>query len=143
MTYEFGTNEIDEEVILDAVTYQIEGSYTNVLDCEEKDGRSNVIISDDEITFEINSVYYGNDFELTLTDQKILDELEAELYNLIYKYRNIFTQKLKDKERPGALELSIDTSESKPIQQKPYRYSVKEQENIKEQIIDQLVLIQL
>lgn len=83
MRYEHGTHELDEEVILNAVTYQVDGSYTNTLDHEETDGRSNVIVSEDVINFEIDSVMYGEDFEITLTDQKILDELESELYNLI------------------------------------------------------------
>ena len=83
MIYEHGTHELDEEVILESVTYQIDGAYTIDLDYQEEDGRSNVIVSEDIINFDINSVMYGQDFELTLTDQKILDELEAELYNLL------------------------------------------------------------
>ena len=81
MTSETGTHQLDEQLILDAVTYQIDGSYTN-LDHQETDDRSNVIFTEQETIIEIESVTYGEDFEITLTDQKVLDQLEAELYNL-------------------------------------------------------------
>ena len=83
MKYEHGTHELDEEVILNDITYQINGEYTNVLDHEETDGRSNVIVSEDAIIFEVESVFFGDDFEITLKDQQILNELESELYNLL------------------------------------------------------------
>jgi hypothetical protein len=82
MTYEHGTNQLDEEVILNDITYQVNGEYTNLLD-EETDGRSNVIVSDESIRFEVELVFFGDDFELPLTDQNTLRELETELYNLL------------------------------------------------------------
>ena len=51
MNYEHGTHELDEEVVLNDITYQINGEYTNVLDHEETDGRSKVIVSEDAMIF--------------------------------------------------------------------------------------------
>ena len=79
---EYGTHTIDQEITLNDVTYQVDGIYSKVLDHEETDERSNVIFSDDDIIFNIETVTFGEDFELTLTDHKVLGELETELYNL-------------------------------------------------------------
>ena len=75
---EYGTHEIDQEVVLNEVIYQVNGYYTKTLTHEEKDERGNIIFSEDETAFEIESVTYGEDFELNLTDHKILKELESE-----------------------------------------------------------------
>jgi hypothetical protein len=75
---EYGTHEIDQEVVLNEVTYQVNGYYTKTLTHEEKDERGNIIFSEDETALEIESVTYGEDFELNLTDHKILKELESE-----------------------------------------------------------------
>ena len=79
---EYGTHEIDQELVLNDITYQIDGTYTKVLDHEESDERGSVIFSDDDIIFNIEEVTHGEDFELTLNDSKILGELGSELYNL-------------------------------------------------------------
>ena len=79
---EYGTHQIDQELVLNDIAYQIDGTYTKVLDHEETDERGAVIFSDDDIIFNIEEVTHGEDFEITLTDHKILGELESELYNL-------------------------------------------------------------
>jgi len=83
MIYDKGNHQLDEDVILDGTTYQVNGSYTNTLDYEETDDRSNVIVSEDVIIFEIDSVYYGDDFGQLLTDLVILKELDSKLYDLL------------------------------------------------------------
>ena len=77
---EYGTHEIDQEVILNEVTYQVNGYYTKTLSHEEKDERGNIIFSEDDIVFEIESATYGENFELNLTDHEILKELDSELH---------------------------------------------------------------
>jgi len=79
---EYGTHQIDQELVLNDIAYQIDGTYTKVLDHEEFDARGAVIFSDDDIIFNIETVTHSEDFNLTLNDSKILGELESELYNL-------------------------------------------------------------
>lgn len=79
---EYGTHQIDQELVLNDIAYQIDGTYTKVLDHEEFDARGAVMFSDDDIIFNIETVTHGEDFNLTLNDSKILGELESELYNL-------------------------------------------------------------
>ena len=55
---EYGTHEIDQEVVLNEVTYQVNGYYTKTLTHEEKDERGNIIFSEDETAFEVFTVGY-------------------------------------------------------------------------------------
>ncbi len=80
LTNEIGTHEFEQEFVFNGVEYFVEGTITNTEEietCERGFDRS----KDGTTEIELLSVLYGEDCEHTLTDQKVLSELEAELYN--------------------------------------------------------------
>ena len=83
MTTEEGVHEFDVEFVFKGINYNVEGTIINTLSdadrCELGYDNNQTIITTTEI--ELLSAIYGEDFEFTLTDKKILKELEAELYN--------------------------------------------------------------
>ena len=82
-TTEAGTHEFDFEFVFKGVNYNVEGTTTNTLSeadrCDHGFNMPHTVETTTEI--ELLSAIYGEDFEYTLTDEKILIELEAELYN--------------------------------------------------------------
>jgi hypothetical protein len=80
LTDEIGTHEFEEEFTFNGVEYFVEGTITNTEDIESCE-RGFDRIKDGTTEIELLSVLYGEDCEHTLTDQKVLEGLENELYN--------------------------------------------------------------
>jgi len=67
---------IDQELELGSLTYQIDGFYTKVSEHQEKDERGATMFREDEISIEIESITFGDDFEHVLSDKEIQRQLE-------------------------------------------------------------------
>ena len=83
ITTDEGNHSFDEFFTFKGIEYTVEGEVTNTLSELDSDEYGNGIPSsnDDYRDIELIAVIYGDDSEFIVTDPKLLQEINDELYN--------------------------------------------------------------